>query len=273
MKNKMRIKILLLLAIAILTKNVYSQNIELGGWLGTSHYFGELNTEFSVVEPGFAGGVGIRFLFNDRVSLQSMLGYAWIYGSDKNSNNTFEKKRNLSFTSPIIDFTNQIEFNFLPYVHGSSDFFTPYLSAGLSVFYYDPRAEIDGKKYSLRDLGTEGQAIGEEYFEYTGALVTGIGMKWDITHVWSMNFEVSYRFTFTDYVDDVSTVYPNPGELESLRGEIAAKLSDRSGIPGFAIQGQQRGNSRDTDNLMFLRLSMMYYFGTIDCPKINKYQR
>ncbi len=268
----MRIKILLLLTIVLFSKNVYSQGIELGGWLGTSHYFGELNTNFNITEPGVAFGVGIRVLFNDRISMQSMLGYAWIYGSDENSKNTFEKKRNLSFTSPIIDFTNQIEFNFMPYIHGTSDFFTPYLSAGLSVFYYDPKGELDGKKYSLRDFGTEGQALGEEYFQFAVGLVTGIGAKWDITHVLSMNFEASYRFTFTDYLDDVSKTYPNPGELESLRGETAVKLSDKSGIPNFAIQGQQRGNSRDKDNLMLLKLSLMYYFGSIDCPAINKHQ-
>ena len=37
------------------------------------------------------------------------------------------------------------EFNFLPYIHGSRDyFFTPYLFAGFSVFSFNPKAEYTG---------------------------------------------------------------------------------------------------------------------------------
>jgi hypothetical protein len=83
---------------------------------------------------------------------------------------------------------------------------------------------------------------------------------------------LSYRFLFTDYLDDISTVYPNVRELESLRGEIAVKLSDRSNIPGFAQQGKQRGDSRNNDKMSFIGVSMMYYFGSLKCPPINRYQ-
>jgi len=245
---------------------------ELGGWLGVSNYFGELNSGFNLLEPGIAGGVNFRLLFNERIAMKTMLSYGMVKGDDKDSYNTFEKQRNLSFKSPIIDFTHQFEFNFLPYIHGSAtDYFTPYIMAGLNIFYYDPKAELNGKWYKLRELGTEGQALGEEYFEYAAGLVVGGGLKWDINHVFSINLEMSYRFISTDYLDDISKSYPNMQELRTLRGEIAMQLSDKSGIPGFAVQGKQRGNSRDKDKFSFAGLSLMYYFGSLECPPINRF--
>ncbi len=251
---------------------ISQKGYELGGWLGISNYFGELNSGFSLLEPGIAGGVNFRLLFNERISMKTMLSYGTVKGDDGDSYNTFEKQRNLSFKSPVIDFTHQFEFNFLPYIHGSStDYFTPYLLTGLDIFYYNPQAKLNGKWYSLRELGTEGQALGEEYFEYAAGLVVGGGIKWDINHILSVNLEMSYRFISTDYLDDVSTSYPNMQELSTLRGEIAKQLSDRSGIPGFAVQGKQRGNSRDKDKFSFVGVSLMYYFGSLECPPINKY--
>jgi len=256
---------------AVSQLNLMSQGFELGGWLGISNYFGELNPTFNISKPGLAGGANLRVLFNDRISLKSTISLTRFGANDKNSTNSFDKKRNLSFRSIIVDFNNQIEFNFLPYVHGSSDYFTPYLAGGFNVFYYDPKAEYKGKYYSLRELGTEGQALGEEYFQFSAGLTFGGGLKWDISTKLSMNLEMSYRFTFTDYLDDVSKTYPNVRELQSLRGDIAVKLSDRSNIPGFAVQGKQRGNSRDNDRFSFIQLSMMYYFGSLKCPTINRY--
>ncbi len=271
----MRIRSIILFLITILgfSSHLQSQKgYELGGWIGISNYFGELNTNFNLLNPGLAAGVNFRLLFNERISMKSSLSYGSVSGDDKSSYNTFEQQRNLSFKSPIIDFTHQFEFNFLPYIHGSStDFFTPYIFSGIDVFYYDPRTKLDGKWYNLRELGTEGQALGEEYFEYSAGLVVGGGIKWDINHLLSVNFEMSYRFIGTDYLDDVSTSYPNMQELKTLRGEIAMKLSDRSGIPGFAVQGKQRGNSRDKDKFSFIGLSLMYYFGSLECPPINRY--
>ena len=269
----MRIKKLffVFLLIVAVQLNMESQGYELGGWLGISNYFGDLNPTFNLRKPGLAGGANLRVLFNDRISFKSSISLTQFGADDKYSTNSFDKQRNLSFKTFLVDFNNQIEFNFLPYVHGSSDYFTPYIAGGLNIFYYNPKAELDGRYYNLRELGTEGQALGEEYFLFSAGLSVGGGLKWDLSTTLSMNLEMSYRFVFTDYLDDVSKSYPNVRELQSLRGEVAVKLSDRSGIPGFAVQGKQRGNSRDKDKFSFIQVSFMYYFGSLKCPPINRY--
>ena len=261
------------IVISLYSEDLKSQDgFELGGWIGISNYFGDLNTNFNLSKPGLSAGINYRLLFNDRLAYKASLNYGSVRADDKNSSNPFEHERNLSFKSPIFDLTNQFEFNFMPYKHGTStDYFTPYILIGLNIFYYNPTAELDGKKYNLREYGTEGQALGEEYFQFSSGFVTGGGIKWDINHKLSINIEASYRFIFTDYLDDVSTTYPNIGELKSLRGEAGVSLSDRSGIQGFATQGKQRGNSRDKDKFSFVGVSLMYYFGQLDCPEVNRY--
>jgi Outer membrane protein beta-barrel domain len=253
------------------TQNATAQRgWELGGWLGTAHYFGDLNTSFSFMHPGFAGGAIGRYNFNDRLCAKMSLNYGLIGASDAYSSNDFEKNRNLSFKSNIFDGTAQFEFNFLPYNHGSrEEFFTPYLFAGFSLYYSNPQANLDGKWYDLRGLGTEGQFRGDEYYSTQGALAYGGGFKIDITPVWSLNLEMSCRKLYTDYLDDVSSVYANKNDLLKLRGATAVALSDRSLKVNDQIinqTGRQRGDSKNADMYLFLQVGIVRYFGNLRCP-------
>ena len=254
--------------------SVYSQKgWEVGGWLGTSIYFGDLNTNFSLKKPGLAGGLAGRYNVNERIAYKLSLNYGRIHADDKDSQNIFEQQRNLRFSSDLIELSAQFEFNFLPFVHGSKDFpFTPYIFLGGSGFYYNPKAKLDNINYSLRDYGTEGQPIGEEYGKFNGAFSLGGGFKWDLNESWSINIEIGHRRVFTDYLDDVSTTYPDLDELELLRGPIAPRLSDRSD-PDVKIgdPGRQRGNSRDNDSYNFIGVGFLKYFGSLECPRISDF--
>jgi len=194
-----------------------------------------------------------------------------IGASDADSPNIFERSRNLNFNSNIYDFSSTVEFNFFNYVHGSStENYTPYLLAGANVFKFNPTTELDGVKYELKDFGTEGQAVGSEYFGLSAGVVVGAGYKWDISYDLSLNIEYSYRVLFTDYVDDVSGTYPSLSELVATRNATAAALSDRSSID-LGQQGTQRGNSKDNDTYNFFGISLMKYFGRLECPKISNF--
>lgn len=242
---------------------------EVGGWIGTSNYFGDLNTGFNISDPGLALGVNGRRNFNSRISLKFSFNFANISGSDADSPNTFERQRNLSFKTRILDLSSQMEFNFFPYVHGSKEnLYTPYIFGGFSIFHYNPKAELDDEWYSLRDFGTEGQVIGDEYRSFNGALLLGGGFKFDLNPEWSINIEIGIRKVFTDYIDDVSQTYPDINALAQTRGPIAAELSDRSGVVGIGEPGRQRGNSRDNDTYNFFGISLMKYFGRLECPRI-----
>jgi hypothetical protein len=270
----MQKKITLVIGLLGLCLSIQAQRgWEAGPWAGVSYYFGDLNTDFDLSKPGLAGGIVARYNFNNRIALKMSGNYGSISDTDVDSKNVFERARNLSFQSTILDAALQLEFNFLPYMHGSKDeFFTPYLFGGINAFYFNPKAELDGTLYELRELGTEGQFKGEEYYTVTAGLVYGMGFKIDLSYEWSLNFELSARHLYTDYLDDVSTIYPDKSDLIRSRGEIAAELSDRSvAIPGvtegpIGQEGRQRGDSTNNDSYIFLGVGLVYYFGDIRCP-------
>ncbi len=262
-----------LLFFILLTNTViYGQKgYELGAWLGTSTYYGDLNTTLVPRKPGLAGGFCARRNFNTRISAKTSLSFARIGGDDAISSNNFQLARNLSFRSNIFDWTNSLEFNFYEYEHGSKQsYYTPYLLAGFSIFSYNPKAKLNDTWHELRPLGTEGQDLGSEYGRISGALTIGAGFKWDYNRDVSFNIEFSTRKLFTDYVDDVSTVYADNNSIKSRRGNIAAALADRSLKEGIGIAGRQRGNSRDNDTYLFFGFAVMQYFGGIECPKISE---
>lgn len=251
------------------TQSSAQKGYELGAWLGVSNYFGDLNTSTDITRPGIALGVIAKRNFNERVSLRGSINYGRVSGDDSESSNNFERNRNLSFKSSIVDFTTVLEFNFLPYIHGSTDlFYTPYLIGGFNISRFSPSAELDGERYNLQELGTEGQSETGTYSLVTGGLVLGGGWKWDITDDLSLNVELSYKRLFTDYLDDVSTVYPSSGSLSSPE---AIALSDRSLIDGQGAPGRQRGDSKGNDAYTFFGISILRYWGKLECPKISEW--
>ncbi len=253
---------------------------EAGFWGGTAFYFGDLNTSYNLSTPSFAGGVIGRFNFNNRLSLKFSANAGQVRGDDAVSKNTFERARNLSFRSNIFEGATQLEFNFLPYTHGSYDeFYTPYVFAGFNMFHYNPQAEYQNNWVNLRELGTEGQFKGEEYYSISGGLLYGMGIKLDLSYEWSINVEVGARTLFTDYIDDVSGTYADKEELLGTRGELAVALSDRSILlPGvndgqIGEFGTQRGGSSLNDTYMMVGLGIVYYFGDLKCPTYGSRRR
>jgi hypothetical protein len=246
---------------------------EAGAMGGVAYYFGDLNTNYSLGLPNAMGSVLARYNFNERLCFKMAAAYGHIEGDDAFSKNIFERSRNLSFRSPILEGSANVEFNFLPYFHGSrTEFFTPYVFAGVSVFSFNPMAYYQNKWVELRPLGTEGQFKGEEYYAVQPAFSFGGGFKVDISSEWSVNIEIAARNASTDYLDDVSTVYPDRRDLARQRGNIAVALSDRSvelpPVPGSQIgeEGSQRGNGKENDRYLFLQAGIVRYFGSLRCP-------
>ena len=279
--KKLPFHIFLILA-AVLIGNIDAdaqEGFELGGWIGGAFYFGDLNTQFDLTHPGLAGGGIARYNFNSRLCAKVGVNYGFLRADDAYSDNAFEKRRNINFKTHLGDLSARFEFNFFPYIHGSRDnFYTPYVFLGASLFTFNPYAVYNGEKTPpLRELGTEGQFIGEEYPSFQKAINYGGGIKFDITAEWSINVELSLRKIYTDYLDDVSTVYPDKGEVRGNRplvGDIALLASDPS-VPDadgnlFGMEGRQRGDGVEKDSYNFFSVGLVYYFGNLKCPKISR---
>lgn len=266
--------ILLVFCFAISFQGYSQKGYEIGGFVGMTNYIGDINPNFSLKTPGISIGGLARYNFNTRTVLRFDLNAGQMRGKDAISENNFQKARNLSFRNDYVDAALNFEFNFFPLVHGSRDkYFTPYIFAGLAFTYHNPKAELDGTWYALRPLGTEGQLKGDEYAHIAGGLTYGLGFKVDLSYEWSMNFELMVRQPGTDYLDDVSTVYPIMSELAARHGDIAVQLSDRSpelGIEPIGAPGYQRGSSGNNDAYYSIRVGIVYYIGLLQCPALSK---
>ncbi len=260
----------LLLPLSLLSQ----RGFEIGAWAGAAQYFGDLNNLYRINEPGLAGGLIGRYNFDTRLSARMQLNYLRIRGNDSKSTNAFDLRRNLSFYSNIIEIAPSLEFNFFTLKHGSRDnYITPYMFAGFSVFHFSPQAEYNGETYSLRELGTEGQLPGQEYNEISTAWLIGGGVKFDVSYSWSLNIDLGYRRTNTDFLDDVSGFYPDYTELRINRGDIAVELADRSianiDQQKIGITGTQRGDHKENDAFLSLGINLVYYFGKLRCPDLS----
>ena len=227
-----------------------AQNIdpysEVGLFLGTSYYLGDLNDQqFKLAQP--AAAINYRYNLDRRFALRGGLWFGELRGADKlNELDTVKIQRNLHFKTPLYELSGMIEFNFFDYETGNSRHpFTPFLFTGISIFQFNPQARRydtpnlfdsdtgNGNPWTeLQPLGTEGQLSStypekDSYQLMQFAIPIGIGFKLSLNDKFSINAEYGFRKTFTDYVDDVGGTYANPFYLYN-ENQTAAYLSDTS---------------------------------------------
>jgi hypothetical protein len=248
---------------------------ELGISVGAAHYFGDLNTRGAINRPKPAVGIYYRKYMNDYVGIRAhgrfmQLGYSDVYNT-----NEFQNRRNLSFNTNLWELSLQGDFNFFRFEPGSLyERFSPYLTGGASIFYFNPYTYLGGVKYYLQPLRTEGQGSAlypdrKPYSLVSYAWLIGGGFKYNISKTVNVGLEALYRFTQSDYLDDVSTTYAGEGVFPTIDGQpsIAAQLQDRSGVKGtpIGVVGRQRGNSRDKDQFITLELTISILFTSYNC--------
>ncbi len=229
----MRNLTLTLLLMCTLGMSVSSaQYFEIGGQFGFTNYFGDLQA--SHLEPSeynMALGLFGRLNLNRHLSVKLGFLKGEISGTDQNSSaSSGRRQRNLSFKSPIYELSLTGEFNIVPFDIREDKIAAFYLFTGVAGFKFNPYADFEGERYSLRDLGTEGQYLpgsdNTPYSLYQIAIPMGIGTKINLNYRCNIGVEIGLRKTFTDYLDDVSTVYPNIEALDAA-DPIAAQLSFR----------------------------------------------
>jgi hypothetical protein len=249
---------------------------EVGIQAGAAHYFGDLNTQSKLKRPQPAVGIFFRKQLNNYTAFRTSVNYMRLGYSDKLENqNEFQRRRNLNFETSVWEFLLQGDFNFFRFNPSDpSARFTPYLNFGIGMFFYNPYTYLDGEKYYLRNLGTEGQTSPlypekKEYGQTSLAIPFGLGVKWAVGTDVSFHFEVSHRFTRTDYLDDVSGTYAGIGAFAP--GSPAALLQDRSYLNGSPIgtAGAQRGFSGNKDQYISAVMGITFNITTYKCPTGN----
>lgn len=264
---------------------------ELGGAKGVAkHDFRDIR--FSSTRPAI--NIGYKYMLMPLLSVKASFTSAYLSGNDASTKNANRQNRNLSFRAGIWEMAGAIEI--YPFsentsrrykirgVGGRASFtISPYISLGVGVVAFQPKAKLDGQWYKLQPLATEGQGLGgrpDKYKRYTYTTPIGIGVKYLVDRNISIGFELSLRYTGSDYLDDVSTSYYLPSELESVYGIESAQLADRAIDPSIGETGVlenpdgsnnylQRGDPRYNDAYSLAIFSIHYRLrkGTKFIPK------
>ncbi|MEO6683267.1 MAG: DUF6089 family protein [Ginsengibacter sp.] len=251
----------------------YVQTGEFGVTAGAAHYFGDLNNRANFNRPKLALGAFFRRQFGNYISARIMGHYAKLGYSDIYSNNEYQRSRNLSFNSDIFEVAVVGDFNFFKFIPTNPRHsFTPYASLGVGFMSYDPYAYYNNEKVYLRPLNTEGQTFYEGRKSYgTTAIVipVGFGVKYAISDKVNISFEVGYRFTTTDYLDDLSTTYVGIDKFPSTSGKsLAGIMQDRSFElgPPIGVEGRQRGFSKQKDQYAIAEIGVSFNLTSYRCP-------
>lgn len=253
--------------------------LDVGGYLGLANYLGEIGGKEQTERPfiwdmklnqtRWSMGGFARYKINNLISAHVSLNYIRIQCADNLSTNRGRRGRNLSFRNDILDFAarGEIYIYNIPDVGGTGRYrldFKSYAFVGVGAFLHGPKALYNGSWEKLRPLRTEAQA--KEYSKVGVCIPVGLGFYFTQKRKYRWGFEVSWRLTFTDYLDDISTVYADPSDLSSQMAiDLANRHDEVDGNPdvpssAFYEPGQKRGDSGDNDTYFYMGFSYSYVF-------------
>jgi hypothetical protein len=123
----------------------------------------------------------------------------------------------------------------------------------------------------------------KKYHKFQVAIPFGIGVRYRLNQIMDFSAEIGFRYTFTDYLDDVSRNYV---DLDKLDSELARAMSYRTnevrGTPppvapesgsnysgnyvvwnGYGSESRDniRGNKKDKDIYMVTTFRLTYILG------------
>lgn len=182
--RKQYVRVLLFLHLLCLSITGFSQIIlkefNIGLFVGTSQYNGDVNMTRPYYSPHLTGGIWAKQVFNHFYTLRYAISYAELKGDDRDFNNMYQQLRGHHFSdNNIYEFAAMVEFNFFEVTpERDRDNLSPYIVGGLGLFY-------------------------AEDLEWTEILTIpmGLGIKFRASPRIEFNLEWVFRKTFTDKLD------------------------------------------------------------------------
>ncbi len=244
------------------------KTIEVGPHVGASYYMGDLNPMIPFAQSRLQYGAVVRYNYDSRWSFRFDYSHATVKADDEVTN--WRPERGLNFMTKINDFSLVTEFNFIEYYTGNPKRNVSfYIFGGISAFQYTPYAIVGGNNVNLRDYATEPDNPDAKWYEKLSAksmpvgfsIPFGIGVKLSLSKHMAATLEWRMQKTFTDYLDDVATVYP---EQHAIYSDGNGNIYDLSDPTGNYLAGQQRGNASFNDWFGMARVSLTWKFNLPD---------
>ncbi|WP_461088952.1 DUF6089 family protein [Spirosoma gilvum] len=283
--------------------------------VGSSTYFGDLASYSNLAKslttlPRWNASLGYTRQFTPHFAGRAQFTWARIVGDDytySRSNPTeyaAQFSRNLHFRNDVKEVSITGIYSFIadgdrPAFRAK---FTPYVFGGLAVIAHNPEARTptntngnNGESAArqwvqLQPLHTEGQGGAERdkaYSLVTVAIPAGLGVRYRLNENLNLGFELGFRYTFTNYLDDVSGQYDQSGTLQGL----SALMGDRrfefdaarvnisryteaqqlfQNQPALFTTSERGSNTLQKDSYLLSTVSIQYIFpGRIKCPPLR----
>lgn len=251
---------------------------DLGGRKGVGRkYIKDIN--WNATSP--SGSLFVGANYKDLIGARLELAFGEVKASDnvlKNDRSAAYGRyiRNLNFRSGIRELSFSIKlnpFSILQHYNADALLINPYVLVGVGSFSFSPEIFYNNTWINVSDFHTEGQGF-EEYPDRRAYKLTqfnipvGMGCTYEASPVVSFHFEITYRKLWTDYLDDVSKQYIDPGlfyqYFTPAKAYLAAKLADRrltnnSGL--INIPGDIRGNEKNNDTYFSGLLKIAFIIG------------
>jgi len=264
---------------------------DFGVSVGASNYLGEIGGEeetrrdfifdMKLNRTQWVFGGFARYRLSPAFAFNMGVNYGRIRANDYNSQNPARVARNLSFRNDMLEISGRIELTlFYDNDVSGRGYYNPdfriYGFLGAGVVHHNPKAvyygdleEFDEEMVELQPLQTEGV----EYGKWQFTLPAGIGLYFTHKKVHRFGWEIGYRTTFTDYIDDVSTDYVEFDDPNSLAAQMANRTTPESldqaeqyaneynlDIPNAQSfePGEKRGDPTNNDGYLFTQFTYSY---------------
>jgi hypothetical protein len=235
-----------------------NRNFMVSAGTGIAYYQGDMvdPKEIGILKPNIA--IGAEYYIIPRISLRAGLTWFQIAGNDAKANDD-RWERNLHFRSSNVELNVTGALNLIP--TGARFYQRARINlhgfVGIGVLYINPKAEYQGKWVALQPLETENV----KYSRIQAVIPFGLGARIKVDPFFNILIEAGYRKTFTDYLDDASSVrYPDAALLKS---DLARALSDRrpevGTQPANPTEKGKRGNPANDDGYFLANVTVQYY--------------
>lgn len=249
---------------------------DIGTQQGLVNYLGEMGgkeltrrdfvADMKLQETNYTGGFYARYKFSQYWSGKAGLNYVRLSGADSLSTNDARNARNLSFRNDVLEVQAQAQFVFyevndLGNSYNHRNYFRAYIGAGIGAIVHSPKTLYNGEWVKLRPLTTEGQD--KPYSKVVAELPVSGGMYFTFNKKYRIGCDITWRTTFTDYLDDVSTSYAYGSELPNATAvALANRTDEKNGLdPAFALNfapGNKRGDNTHNDSYLSTSLEFGY---------------
>lgn len=264
---------------------------EYGLMLGGANYLGDIGGkeqtrrdfiwDMHLNQTNIAIGAYGRYKLSKRMAIFASFNYMQINDTDAETTNPARRARNLNFRNRMFELSGRAELTlFYDNDVGGKGYYNPdfrfFVFGGLAVFRHNPQGQIrwdptdsfDDTWHDLRPWRTEGQT--EDYETFALSIPAGFGLYFTFDKEWRIGWELGWRTTFTDYIDDISTTYTDPTTLstpeaiafasqtnqpliQEINDPDAGTIFDHQYVEGFRTK---RGDPTNNDSYLTTQITI-----------------